>query len=534
MTYPHAPLLSLKNVSINVRGTSKYLTQNISVDLYKGKVTAIVGESGSGKTITSMSIPRLLSPALEVVSGECLYKGQDLYQLSEAELIKKRGKEISVVFQEPMTALNPLHTIEQQIGEMLDLHNHISSTERHERIIALLQMVGIKNPEYRLKSYPHELSGGQRQRVMIAMALANNPDIVILDEPTTALDVTVQAQILALLRKLREQSGTSMLLISHDLPMVAKNADYIYFMKDGEVVEHGETQKILEFPEHEYTKFLLDSVLNSPPMESSPQAVPFIKAELVNVRYPIKSGLLRRITGYNHAVQDVSVMIKTGETLGIVGESGSGKSTFASALLQLTPYDGLIKIAGTDPKTLNRHELRAFRSCMQPVFQDPYAALSPRMTIRQILVEGLELHHPNLTDDEIEEIICETLAETGLKDTSLLNRYPHEFSGGQRQRIAIARSLVIRPKFLILDEPTSALDRTVQKQVLHLLKDLQQKYGMSYVFISHDLSVIKHVSHHVIVMRDGMPVESGTTKDIFYNPQTEYTKKLLKASLEFA
>lgn len=526
-------ILEMNNSSIYIKGTDTALTKNISLKLAKGKVTALVGESGSGKTLTAMSIPQLLSPALEVRGGECLYKGIDLYKLNEKEMIQHRGDSISVVFQEPMTALNPLHRVERQIGEMLDLHGNYSAETKIERILALLEMVGIKEPKKRLKSYPHELSGGQRQRVMIAMALANNPDILILDEPTTALDVTVQAQILDLLRKLREQVGTSMLLISHDLPMVAKTADYIYVMKDGEVVEHGETRQVLEFPEHEYTKFLIDSVLHDEPPAAPENAVTLLKSELINVRYPIKTGFLRRVTGYNHAVKDISLSVKMGETVGIVGESGSGKSTFAAAVLHLTEYEGMMKITGVDPKTLGRKELRKLRSSFQPVFQDPYAALSPRMNIKQILREGLDLHLPHLSESEKMEILCGTLEETGMESDKILTRYPHEFSGGQRQRIAIARSLVMRPKLLILDEPTSALDRTVQKQVIDLLISLQQKYGMSYIFISHDLSVIRAISHRVVVMKNGEAIETGLTHNVFENPQTEYTRKLLRAATEY-
>ena len=529
----NTPILDIKNLSIGLVGQDTLLTHNVNIKMYAGQVTAIVGESGSGKTITAMSIPALLPAALQVKSGECLYKGQDLYKISEKELINKRGDEISVVFQEPMTALNPLHNVETQIGEMLDLHGDFTVAARRERILSLLNMVGIKNPEKRMTSYPHELSGGQRQRVMIAMALANNPDILILDEPTTALDVTVQAQILALLRKLRNECGTSMLLISHDLPMVAKTADYIYVMKDGRVVEQGATEQVLNFPEHEYTKFLIDSVLNTMPDPAPENTTTILKAELINVSYPIKTGFFRRTTGYIHAVRDVSLTLKAGETVGIVGESGSGKSTFASALLHLTPYEGMIRINGTDPKTLGRRELRKIRATFQPVFQDPYAALSPRMNIRQILQEGLDLHHDNLSDAEKEDILISTLNETGLDAKNILGRYPHEFSGGQRQRIAIARSLVMRPQLLILDEPTSALDRTVQKQVLELLTYLQKKYAMSYIFISHDLSVIRSISHRMIVMKDGVPVETGCTQEIFNNPQSDYTKRLLQAATEY-
>ncbi|MEM6603355.1 MAG: dipeptide ABC transporter ATP-binding protein [Pseudomonadota bacterium] len=526
-------VLSLKNVSIGLKGQDKNLTHNVNIQMYRGQVTAIVGESGSGKTITAMSIASLLADALHVTSGECLYNGKDIYQLTEEELISLRGGQISVVFQEPMTALNPLHNVEKQIGEMLDLHGNYNTTTRREKIIALLNLVQIPDPEQRLTAFPHELSGGQRQRIMIAMALANDPDILILDEPTTALDVTIQAQILSLLRDIRTRLGTSMLLISHDLPMVAKTADYIYVMKDGEVVEHGDAGYVLTFPEHHYTKFLIDSKPNAAPEPSPENATYLVKADHIHVKYPIKSGFLRRVSSYVHAVNDISFHLKAGETIGIVGESGSGKSTLAAALLHLTSYEGEIMISGTYPKSLSGRALRAFRSHFQPVFQDPYAALSPRMTIKQILREGLDLHFKSMAEQDKDNLVRNTLTETGMNPDDILSRYPHEFSGGQRQRIAIARSLIVRPQLLILDEPTSALDRTVQKQVLQLLANLQKKYGMSYIFISHDLEVIRSVSHRVIVMKDGQAIEAGKTEVIFDYPQTDYTRALLKAATDY-
>ena len=528
------PLLEISDLSLSTVGTDSHsIVSGINITLHAGKVTALVGESGSGKSMTAMSILGLLPSALHITQGQCFYKEQDLYALDEQALSKIRGSDISVVFQEPMTALNPLHIVEKQIGEMLDIHGDYTPQARYEKIISLLNEVGIPNPEQRIKSYPHELSGGQRQRIMIAMALANRPDILILDEPTTALDVTVQAQILALLRDIRHKNKTAMLLISHDLQMVAKTADYIYVMKDGKIVEHGTTERVLHFPEQDYTKFLIHSVPNNILEQPSDNAVTLLKTELLNVRYPIKSGFFRRITGYIHAVKDISLDLKAGETIGIVGESGSGKSTFASAILQLTPYDGVVKLSGTDLSSLSRQYLRSLRSEFQPVFQDPYAALSPRMTIKQILREGLDLHHPSMRETEKEKIMRDTLEETGMESETTLGRYPHEFSGGQRQRIAIARALVMRPKLLILDEPTSALDRTVQKQVLTLLVELQKKYGMSYIFISHDLSVIYAMAHRIIVMKDGIPVEMGNTKEIFHTPATTYTKGLLRAATEY-
>jgi microcin C transport system ATP-binding protein len=501
--------------------------------VHSGQVTALVGESGSGKSITALSIPQLLSPALQITSGECWLGGQDLYKLDSESLRKLRGKKIAVVFQEPMTALNPLHIIEKQILEVLFLHGDYNMTQAKAKALELLREVDIRDPEKKLKCYPHELSGGQRQRVMIAMALANKPDLLILDEPTTALDVTIQAQILKLLKDIRQKFNMAMLLISHDLDMVAQTADVVYVMQAGEIVEHGNVKQIMEHPAHEYTRYLIDAVPKGSPEAIIQDSHIVMQAKNVSVKYPIKTGFFKRITDYVLAVSSMNITLRQGETVGIVGESGSGKSTFANALLKLVDYEGEIQILNQELSSLSYSELKAKRKEFQPIFQDPYSALSPRMNVKQILLEGLDLHYKNLSETKKLDLICTILDDISMDSKTILGRFPHEFSGGQRQRIAIARALVLKPKLLILDEPTSALDRTVQKQVLDMLKDLQKKYGLSYVFISHDLGVVRSISHQLIVMKNGQVIESGTCEDIFKNPQHEYTQKLLRAATEY-
>ncbi|MFT6073057.1 MAG: microcin C transport system ATP-binding protein [Alphaproteobacteria bacterium] len=417
--------------------------------------------------------------------------------------------------------------------EVLTLHGDYTPSQASDRVTQLLQEVEIPDPEKKRQCYPHELSGGQRQRIMIAIALANNPDLLILDEPTTALDVTVQAQILKLLSKIRQKTNMAMLLISHDLDMVSQTADQIYVMQAGRIVEYGDAKQIMNNCTHDYTRYLIDAVPrgSADPIQANSKIV--LKAENVDVKYPIRTGFFKRITDHVHAVSNMNITLHQGETVGIVGESGSGKSTFASSLLQLTPYEGAIHILGDDMRQLSRHDLRKKRRQFQPIFQDPYSALSPRMTIKQILLEGLNLHYKNLSEQEKIDLISTMLQEISMDPDITLPRYPHEFSGGQRQRIAIARALVLKPKLLILDEPTSALDRTVQKQVLDMLKNLQKKYGLTYVFISHDLAVVRSVSHQLIVMKQGHIIESGSCEEIFKNPKNIYTQNLLKAATEY-
>lgn len=526
-------VLEIKNLSIRVKGGVS-LVNNISLSVAAGQVTALVGESGSGKSITALSIPQLLSPALEITSGECWLGGQNLLTLDAESLRKLRGLKIAVVFQEPMTALNPLHTIEKQLLEVLYLHGDYTQSEANAKILDLLREVDIREPEKKIKAYPHELSGGQRQRVMIAMALANKPDLLILDEPTTALDVTVQAQILKLLHSIRQKFNMAMLLISHDLDMVSQTADMIYVMKAGEIVEYGDVQQIMRNPQHDYTRYLIDAVPRGSADAIELDSHIVLQADNVDVKYPIRTGFFKRITDYVHAVSDMNLTLHHGETIGIVGESGSGKSTFASAILKLVDYQGKIQILGQDINSLTPKELRIKRKEFQPIFQDPYSALSPRMTVKNILLEGLDLHYKHLSSNEKLKLIHTILDDISMDTHAILERYPHEFSGGQRQRIAIARALLLKPKLLILDEPTSALDRTVQKQVLDMLKDLQKKYGLSYVFISHDLAVVRSVSHQLIVMKAGKVIEAGACETVFQNPQNDYTKNLLKAATQYA
>ncbi len=529
------PIISIENLSISAlqMRNRREVVSNLSIKLYKGKTVALVGESGSGKSVTAMSIPQLLSPALRVTAGRCMYEGRDLFQEDENEIRRLRGGKIAVVFQEPMTALNPLHTVEKQIGETLDLHQDLTDDQRREKIINLLKEVGISEPERRMRAYPHELSGGQRQRILIAGALANKAEILILDEPTTALDVTVQAQILALLADLKKKYDTASLLISHDLNMVRKHADYVYVMKDGEIVEEGDIEDVFLRPQVEYTRYLLDAEPKGSPDPVHAEAAILLEAKNVTVKYPIKTGLLRRVTGWFYAVNHVSFSVRQGETVAIVGESGAGKTGIARAILQLLSYDGEVIFAGINPKTLHRKELRRLRADIQPVFQDPFASLSPRMTAAEIVAEGLGVHQPDLSRAERRAAAVEALRETGLTEEQA-DRFPHEFSGGQRQRIAIARALVLKPRLLVLDEPTSALDRTVQKQALDLLRNLQSKYGLSYIFISHDLATVRALSHKILVLKDGKEVEYSETEEFFNHPKTEYSRKLLRASTEYA
>ncbi len=503
----------------------------VSFNIAKGETVALVGESGSGKSVSALSIMRLLSyPAASHPTGEIFFEGRDLLKLREGQMREVRGARISMIFQEPMTSLNPLHTIEKQVGEVLREHRGFGPAEVRERILALLDRVGIRNPAERLDAYPHQLSGGQRQRVMIAMALANEPDLLIADEPTTALDVTIQAQILALLQDLQREFGMAMLLITHDLGIVRKMASRVYVMRKGEIVEDGPVERIFTEPAHAYTQHLLAAEPKGEPPEANPNGPVVLETTDLKVWFPIKRGLLRRTVGHIKAVDGVTIRLRAGETLGVVGESGSGKTTFGLAILRLVSSDGPIVYLGQRIDGLDSRAMRPLRKDMQIVFQDPYGSLSPRLSVGQIIEEGLLIQQPNLTFDQRRARVALALEEVGL-DPATQDRYPHEFSGGQRQRIAIARAMVLEPKFVMLDEPTSALDMSVQAQIVDLLRDLQKKRELAYLFISHDLRVVRALSNHVIVMKDGKVVEEGPSRDLFARPREPYTQALLAAAL---
>ncbi len=509
-----------------------HAVKGVSFHIDRGETLALVGESGSGKSTVALSVLKLLPyPAARHPAGEIRFKGRDLLHASDDELRRVRGNDITMIFQEPMTSLNPLHTVEKQIGEILEVHQGLTGEKARARIIELLEEVGIPEPEKRLGSYPHQLSGGQRQRVMIAMALANRPDLLIADEPTTALDVTVQAQILKLLKRLQRQHEMAMLLITHDLTIVRRVADRVAVMKDGEIVELKPTEELFSNPEHPYTQMLLASEPKGdpPPLDESAPVV--MEAENLKVWFPIKKGILRRTVGYIRAVNGISVKIRQGQTLGVVGESGSGKTTLGLALLRLIQSEGPIVFMGRHIEDCDAKCMRPLRRHMQIVFQDPYGSLSPRMSIRQIVEEGLLIQAPDLTYEERVALVAKALDEVGI-DPATMERYPHEFSGGQRQRIAIARAMVLHPRFVVLDEPTSALDLTVQAQIVDLLRSLQEKHDLAYMFISHDLRVVKALASELLVMRHGELVESGPAAEIFDNPQHPYTKALLKAAFE--
>lgn len=501
--------------------------RGVSFEVKRGEVVALVGESGSGKSVTALSTVSLLGQSARV-SGSILYEGQEMVNASARLLHDIRGNDISFIFQEPMTSLNPLHTIEKQLRESIELHQGLRGYEADRRILWLLERVGIVDAKDRLSAYPHQLSGGQRQRVMIAMALANGPKLLIADEPTTALDVTIQAQILDLLVDLKRNEGMSMLFITHDLGIVQQIADRVCVMQDGLIVESGSTQDIFSNPQHVYTKKLLSAHSAGAP-DAVPQDAPIIaQTNAARIWFPIQRGLLKRTVGHVKAVNAASFTIRAGETVGVVGESGSGKSTLAMALMRLIKAEGEITFEGRDLGRLRTKQLRALRSDMQIVFQDPFGSLSPRLTCAQIISEGLEVHR--MSDHRGHaDLVEEMMVEVGL-DPEMMHRYPHEFSGGQRQRIAIARAMVLRPKLVVLDEPTSALDMTVQVQIVDLLRMLQRKYKLAYLFISHDLKVVRAMSHHVLVMKQGDVVEEGSAQQIFENPQHAYTKNLLSAA----
>ena len=523
-------VLEIHNLSIefNQDGQSTTAVRDVSFTIGAGETVAIVGESGSGKSVTALATVDLL-PDSAVVRGSVKYQGVELIDAPEATLQRIRGNDISFIFQEPMTSLNPLHTIEKQLGESLSVHQGLRGTPLQARIVKLLTKVGIPDPVMRLKSYPHQLSGGQRQRVMIAMALANEPVLLIADEPTTALDVTIEAQILDLLAELQRTEGLSLLFITHDLGVVRKIADRVVVMQNGIIVETGITQNIFEEPGHYYTKLLLGAETVGKPSPVALDAADLLRTENLKVWFPIQRGLLRRTIGYVKAVNDVSFSIREGETLGVVGESGSGKTSLALAVMRLITSENGIFFLGQQIDSLNQRQMRSLRSYMQIVFQDPFGSLSPRMSVMEIISEGLQIHSKSNRKNHRQEVAV-MLQEVGL-DPAAMDRYPHEFSGGQRQRIAIARAMILRPKFVVLDEPTSALDRTVQVQIVDLLRELQDKYQLGYLFISHDLKVVRALSHKVVVMKDGDVVEHGPAAQVFDAPQHPYTKTLLAAAL---
>ena len=528
------PLLEVKDLAVSFgRGESAVqAVKGVSFTLDKGETLALVGESGSGKSVTAMSILQLLPyPRAHHPRGSIRLRGEEMVNAAEPLLRRIRGDRVGVVFQEPMTSLNPLHSIERQIGETLMLHRGMNRQQARERTLELLRLVQLPNPERRLTAFPHELSGGQRQRVMIAMALANEPDLLIADEPTTALDVTIQAQILDLIKDLQRRFGMALLLITHDFNVVRKMADTVCVMRNGEIVERNSTERLFAAPTHPYTRQLLASEPAGRPAPVPAQAPELLKAEDVKVWFPIKGGLLRRTVDHVKAVDGISLSVRQGETLGVVGESGSGKSTLGLALLRLLKPQGAVYFDGRQLAGLSAREMRPLRRELQVVFQDPFGSLSPRMSVGQIVAEGLEVHRLAATAEERERLVAQALAEVGL-DPELRHRYPHELSGGQRQRVAFARALVLKPKLVILDEPTSALDRSVQAQVVELLRELQAKHQLAYLFISHDLKVVRALSHRIMVMRQGRVVEAGPAEQVFHSPRQDYTRDLLAAAFD--
>ena len=502
----------------------------VSFDIGAGETVGLVGESGSGKSVTALSVMKLLPyPAAHHPSGSITFKGRELLTMPENQIQHVRGNDITIIFQEPMTSLNPLHTIEKQLREILLIHQGLTGEKARARIVELLDQVGIRDPKARLRSYPHQLSGGQRQRVMIAMALANEPDLLIADEPTTALDVTVQAQILQLLKDTQKRLGMSMLFITHDLGIVRKLADRVCVMNSGKIVEHGPAERVFTAPEHPYTRALLAAEPKLDPAPPCPDAPIVVQTDDLKVWFPIKRGVLRKVVGHIKAVDGISVEVRKGETLGVVGESGSGKTTLGLAILRLISSDGPVVFMGHTIQGLTFKEMRPFRRNMQIVFQDPYGSLSPRMSVSDIIEEGLWVHHPHLKRAECERRVLAALNDVGL-DPDTRFRYPHEFSGGQRQRIALARALVLEPTFIMLDEPTSALDMLIQAQMVDLLRDLQKRRELTYMFISHDLRVVAALASRLLVLRHGKVVEGGAAEELFKNPKSDYTRALFAAA----
>ena len=529
------PLIKIANLSVSFgQGARKTrAVRHVSFDIGRGETLALVGESGSGKSVSALSILQLLPyPTAHHPSGSIMLEGEELMGAAPEVMQKIRGNRVAIVFQEPLTSLNPLHTIEKQLGEILFIHKKMDKDAARARIIELLEEVGLPDVEERLSAYPHQLSGGQRQRVMIAMALSNDPDLLIADEPTTALDVTIQAQIIALLRDIQAKRGMSILLITHDLGIVRKVAHRVCVMKDGEVVESAETEKLFETPAHDYTKHLLAAEPKGNPLPARDDAQPVIEADNLRIWFPIKKGILRRTMGHVKAVDGVDVTVRAGHTVGVVGESGSGKTTLAMGLLRLERSEGPITFNGMRIDDHDFKQMRPLRKQMQVVFQDPFSSLSPRMSVGQIIEEGLRLHKlAGKSYDERRAVTATALTEVGLEPEAQ-DRYPHEFSGGQRQRIAIARAIVLKPKFIVLDEPTSALDMSVQAQIVDLLRDLQDKHDLAYLFISHDLKVVRALADELIVLKDGKVVEQGLAATIFENPAEDYTKALMAAAFD--
>jgi len=532
-------LLEIRDLSVTFAGwrgaAPVHAVKRVSFGLDPGETLALVGESGSGKSVTALSVLQLLPypAASHDPDSSIKFAGEELVGAAPARLREVRGNRIGIVFQEPMTSLNPLHTLQKQVGETLLIHNHLSAAAVRTRTLELLHLVGLREAESRLNAYQHQLSGGQRQRVMIAMAIANEPDILIADEPTTALDITIQAQILELLRDLRDRLGMALLLITHDLSIVKTMADRICVMSQGEIVEAAANEELFANPRHPYTQHLLAAEPKGRVEPAPPDAPVLVEGDAVKVWFPIRSGLLRRVKGQVKAVDGVSLKLRAGTTLGVVGESGSGKTTLGLALLRLVEAQGTIRFAGREISRERQRALRPLRREMQVVFQDPYSSLSPRLSIAQIVGEGLRVHHLARDEGEARRRIDEVLVEVGL-EPGAAERYPHEFSGGQRQRIAIARALVLQPRFIVLDEPTSALDMSVQAQIVDLLRDLQQRHGLTYLFISHDLRVVRALAHEIMVMKDGEVVEAGATDAILDAPQHPYTKALMAAAFDLA
>ena len=527
-------LLNVQNLGVHFQLEDHVVeaVRGVSFHIQKGETVALVGESGSGKSVSALSVLQLLPyPRASHPHGSVQFDGEEMLGAPQERLQQLRGDRIAMIFQEPMTSLNPLHTIEKQIGETLMLHRKMTREQAREHTLNLLQKVHLPDPETRLKSYPHQLSGGQRQRVMIAMALANEPDLLIADEPTTALDVTIQAQILKLLKSLQDEFGMAILLITHDLTIVRHIAERVYVMTQGKIVEEGNTARIFEQPQHTYTQKLLNAQPKGTASALNGSAPTVVEADNLKVWFPIQRGLLRRTIGHIKAVDGISLTVRAGHTLGVVGESGSGKTTLGLALLRLLSSQGPIEFNGQGIQSLPSKVLRPLRREMQIVFQDPFGSLSPRLSVFHIVAEGLRVHNMGGSDHNRRELVAKIMDEVGL-EPEMMDRFPHEFSGGQRQRIAIARAMVLRPRFVVLDEPTSALDMTVQSQIIDLLRRLQKDHDLAYLFISHDLRVVRALANELVVMKDGVVVEHGATENVFANPQTDYTRELIAAAFD--